>query len=141
MKITFFQGNVETHIHPSRSPVVKTKPLILLVEDAPLLQFLHQEFLKPIACDVVSTKAEALFKASSHRYDLILMDLGLPDTNGIEVIQQLRKETQNQKTPVVILTTQTLDFFSKRKLNPVAQVICKPVNCQTLKKLVSQFIK
>jgi len=137
MKVTFFQGNVETHLHPSRNLAVKTKPPILLVEDIPLLQSLHQEFLKPIVCDIAATGAEALFMASSHRYDLILMDLGLPDISGLEVIQQLRKDPQNQKTPIVILTAQTLDFFPEQ----VTQVIHKPVNRQTLKQLVVQFIK
>jgi len=137
MKITFFQGNVETPLHPSRNLAVKTQPPILLVEDTPLLQFLHQEFLKPIACDVVATGAEALFMASSHRYDLILMDLGLPDISGLEVIQQLRQDIKNQKTPIVILTAQTLDFLPAQ----VTQVIYKPVNHQTLKRLVLQFIK
>jgi len=137
MKVTFFQGNVQTDSSVSRDLAAKTRPPILLVEDTPLLQFLHQEFLKPITCDVVATGAEALFMASRYRYDLILMDLGLPDISGLEVIQQLRQDIKNQKTPIVILTAQTLDFLPEQ----VTQMLYKPVNHQTLKSLVLQFIK
>lgn len=142
MKVTFFQRNIKTPWLPTlKGLAVKAKSPILLVEDNPLLQSLHQIFLKPIACDVASTGAEALFMASRQRYDLILMDLGLPDISGIEVIQQLRAKSQNKKTAIIILTAQAPNFIPKNLLAQVVQVICKPVDRRTLKNLALHFIK
>lgn len=77
---------------------------ILLVED----EFSIQEFLKPaleetgyqvdLAAD--GKQAEALGLAGN--YDAIIMDLGLPDAEGLDVISRLR--VQGQQAPVLILS-------------------------------------
>jgi CheY-like chemotaxis protein len=137
MTTTFFQRNTST-AYPS-GPIVKTKAPILLVEDIPIIQFLHQEFLKPMVCDVAVTGIEALTMASQQCYKLILLDLGLPDINGIEVMQRLRVESQNQKTPIVILTAHGGEFLPKHLLSQVEQVIYKPVNRLALFRLALEF--
>jgi len=48
-----------------------------------------------------ATGQEALMQVSSYKPDVIILDLGLPDMDGLEVIQSLRKWT---KTPIIILS-------------------------------------
>ena len=53
------------------------------------------------------TGADVLRTVSELDPDVILLDLGLPDIDGIEVTQRLRRSTQ---TPIIILSARTADF-------------------------------
>ena len=76
---------------------------ILLVDDdvsiqravAPLLRSRGYEV------DVVGTGAEAASAAVDHAPDLVVLDLGLPDLEGVEVCRRIRKQS---KMPIVILS-------------------------------------
>lgn len=58
--------------------------------------------------DAVSTGADAVHSAQSYLYDAIILDLGLPDMDGLEVLDSLKRV--NADTPVIICTARdTLD--------------------------------
>jgi carbon storage regulator CsrA len=78
---------------------------ILLVEDTPILQEVHRTFLEKLGytVDIADTGKKAL-KMSQNHYDLILMDLGLPDTSGIEVIKAIRRRRKLGNVPILVLT-------------------------------------
>lgn len=77
---------------------------VLLVEDNLLtvkgLRFLleHEGFEVEVATNAAST----FERISSHLYDIILLDVGLPDKNGFEVADKLKQFTKD--TPVIFLT-------------------------------------
>ena len=48
--------------------------------------------------------AEALKLTAEHAYDLILLDLLMPGTGGIEVLTRIREASANRKTPVIIVS-------------------------------------
>jgi DNA-binding response OmpR family regulator len=76
---------------------------LLVVEDSPdLLVTLTEALQEHYAVDAVSTGKEALYLAGVNNYDVIVMDIGLPDTDGITVCRQLRD--QGLKMPILILT-------------------------------------
>lgn len=81
---------------------------VLVVEDDPGLQKFLISCLKKQGYLVVptSTGAEALRLAHSHNPDLVLLDLGLPDMDGLEVLKGLRAWSQ---TPIVILSARNLE--------------------------------
>jgi len=54
--------------------------------------------------DVAATGAEALEHAARHPPDLVILDLGLPDLEGVEVIQGLRGWTA---APIIVLSGRT----------------------------------
>lgn len=71
---------------------------ILIVEDdRALAQVLEHELQRAYATRVVHTGHDALVLAAAEPFDLVLLDLGLPDMDGIEVAEQL------QATPAKIL--------------------------------------
>lgn len=80
---------------------------VLLVEDLPLAAKIARFILGDLSCDVdVATNgAEALIKAQSSRYDLIFMDVGLPDATGFEVTSRIRKA--GVSVPIYALTAHT----------------------------------
>lgn len=82
---------------------------ILLVEDEPINQKVVQLMLDNIGCryDSASTGNSALALAKENAYDLILMDIQLPDINGIEVTKQLR--SLGITTPIVATTAYSFE--------------------------------
>jgi DNA-binding response OmpR family regulator len=54
------------------------------------------------AVSVERSGEAAFFRASTDAFDLILMDLGLPDRDGLEIISALRRNTV--RTPIIVLT-------------------------------------
>jgi two-component system OmpR family response regulator len=85
---------------------------LLVVDDEPTLAELLAATLRFAGFDVTSaaTGAEALSAADSHRPDLVLLDVMLPDIDGFEVLRQLRERTpppggvRTGHLPVLFLT-------------------------------------
>ncbi len=77
---------------------------VLLVEDDSALTASLKKELKPagFAVDVVENGLDAEFMGEEEPYDAIILDLGLPDKPGLEVLKAWR--AKNIKTPVIILT-------------------------------------
>lgn len=69
-----------------------TEKSILIVEDEPMLREAFALMLQGAGYTVygAGTGAEALELASAHKPALVLLDLGLPDVNGLEVARQLK---------------------------------------------------
>ena len=88
---------------------------ILLVEDDRKLSSVINKFLskQSYVCDRAYSAESALRKASiAQAYDLILMDILLPDGNGVDVLRNIRM--QNIQTPVIMLSSKkdTVDKIS-----------------------------
>jgi two-component system response regulator PhoP len=77
---------------------------LLVVEDASLLQQQLQRTLEGAGyvVDVASDGRTGLYQAVEYDYDAAIIDLGLPEIDGIEVIRQMREKGRHY--PVLILT-------------------------------------
>ncbi len=80
------------------------KPVILLIDDEQSIQFGYEKYLSKTGYDVhsVSTAAEARSALSIGRIDVVLLDLNLPDGNGIELIPEIRHN--NAEMALVVIT-------------------------------------
>lgn len=78
---------------------------LLLVEDHPALRdMIHAHLVRAgMAVDAVGTGKRALAAARVVGYDAVVLDLGLPDMDGLEILRALRGQTSHP-LPVVILT-------------------------------------
>lgn len=65
---------------------------ILIVEDDVSLSKSINDYLKMEGhiCEVAQNLRKALFKSADNRYDCIILDIGLPDGNGMDVIRELK---------------------------------------------------
>jgi two-component system KDP operon response regulator KdpE len=83
-------------------------PLILLIEDEPqMLRFLRASLSTHGYRIVETTTAEeGLAQAASRNPDVVLLDLGLPDMDGLEVMRRLREWT---RTPVIVISARGQD--------------------------------
>jgi DNA-binding response OmpR family regulator len=77
---------------------------LLLVEDNPPLAELVQEGLtrQGFAIDRCGSLKDAMAARAGASYDLVLLDLGLPDGDGMNLVRELRQG--NDSTPILILT-------------------------------------
>ena len=84
------------------------KPLILVVEDDPAIRSLITTTLK--AHDYRYLTAingeSAVLEASSHNPDIVLLDLGLPDIDGVEVIRRIRTWSN---LPIIVISARSED--------------------------------
>ena len=78
-------------------------PLILLVEDEPQLRRFLRPMLRAQNYRVVEaeTAREGVALAHSHNPDVVLLDLGLPDGDGVEVTRQIRAWSQ---VPIIVIS-------------------------------------
>lgn len=80
---------------------------VLIVEDHEILSRNLQTFLKIKNIDslIESDGKQALYEASINNYDLIILDINLPEINGDDICIQLREKWVN--TPILMLTSRS----------------------------------
>lgn len=81
---------------------------LLIVEDDDIARFMETKIVQDYKCEVdsVGNGTLALIKISEKRYDLVLMDIGLPDRDGLELTKKIRSsDGHNQHVPIIALTT------------------------------------
>lgn len=83
-------------------------PLILVVEDDAAVRSLISTALemRDYRFTAVSTGEAAVMEAASHNPDLVLLDLGLPDIDGVEVIGRLRSWAS---MPIIVISARSED--------------------------------
>lgn len=106
---------------------------ILIVEDSEDNQDIFVYFLKSVGAitDVVDNGASAVRKARENDYDLILMDIQLPQMDGLEATRRLRNEGFRQ--PIIALTAHASSQEKASSLESgCVGLITKPVSQDTL---------
>lgn len=78
---------------------------VLLIEDniqisANIVRYLS---MKDIACDSSQNGKDGLYKSFSHHYDVIILDINLPELNGLDVLKKIREKWDN--TQIIMLTS------------------------------------
>lgn len=106
---------------------------LLVAEDEMInLYYLEQLFLKKgISVDKAKNGIEVLEKFQKNNYDIAILDIGMPEMNGLECVKKLRD--QGVKIPVIALSGYTnekeIDNFYNSGFNCV---LSKPINVETL---------
>ncbi|HUX95800.1 MAG TPA: ATP-binding protein [Bacteroidales bacterium] len=117
---------------------------VLVVEDMVINQLLMKTLLDDFGFehDIVDNGKKAIEKMQNKSYDIILMDLQMPEMNGFEATRYLRKQ-MNSQVPIIALTADvtTVDL-EKCKAVGMNDYISKPVDERVLyRKMVELFKK
>jgi CheY-like chemotaxis protein len=91
---------------PGRSASVRTEPTIIVADDDRTTIMMVQSILRTwkINCLVAHNGKDALEQTKKIRPDALLLDVGMPDMDGFEVLAALRADPATRTTPVVMLT-------------------------------------
>jgi two-component system, OmpR family, KDP operon response regulator KdpE len=103
-----------------------TSPLILVVEDEAPMRSVLQLALRGQGYDVreAATGAQALMAIDHRVPDVIILDLGLPDMDGVDVARQIR---ENHRVPIIVLSARSEEQQQIRALDAGANdYITKP---------------
>lgn len=125
------------------SRVPSLRPRILVVEDNRIAQRVVRHILSrgPYEVECVTSGQEALRAASEQPYDLILMDLQIPDMDGLETTVEVRRLPGYATVPILALTANTTDDHRRLcRQHGMQGFIPKPVRSQELLDAVSRFL-
>ncbi|CAN5219364.1 hypothetical protein BH10PSE19_BH10PSE19_02930 [soil metagenome] len=113
---------------------------LLLVEDETIIQIVMKAMLEKLDCkfDLAKTGKEAIEKANATKYNLILMDIGLPDMRGTEVARDIKGSMMNKDTAIIAVTGFSIsDVETECKAAGIIAVYNKPVDLNKLKIIVN----
>lgn len=108
------------------------KPLILVVEDDPPVRNLITTTLKTNDYRYLSAAngETAIMEASSHNPDIVLLDLGLPDMDGVRVIEKIRSWSN---LPIIVISARSEDADKIEALDAGADdYLIKPFSVEEL---------
>jgi DNA-binding response OmpR family regulator len=78
---------------------------ILVVDDDEALRNLYEEAFSKEGFSVLTAhNGKTAIEVSHQKPDLILLDVGLPDMNGVDILSFLKADEQTKEIPVIILT-------------------------------------
>ena len=113
----------------------ETSHKVMIVDDEELVAQYHAEILRHAGMDVIyiTNPLQSLQRAVEFQPDLVILDMHMPDINGMELATLLREEDQFLALPIIFVTadTSTVLHNSLESLG-VNGVLTKPVNIQQL---------
>jgi len=116
---------------------------ILVVDDNPINQkFVQLSLRNSHVIETANDGEEAVMKATSNNYDLIIMDLWMPIMDGAEATLRIRQldRQHNRQTPILVFTTSNMENDRDRCLQYGAnEYLVKPVRAATLMEKVAYF--
>lgn len=115
------------------------KPQLLVVDDNPTNLAFIQMLLKqqPITLTTASCAQQALQLCAGKQFDVILLDIQLPDMHGTEVARLLRQMTAYQLTPILAFTAHALaEEVASFKAAGMNDVIFKPLEVNKLQQIL-----
>jgi DNA-binding response OmpR family regulator len=108
----------------------------LIVEDDPAIGKLVQKLLsrQQIDVEIARDGRTALEKLRNSRFTVVVLDLMVPEVNGFELIEFLKRE--NVKTPVAVVSAVSQQALTQLDLDVVKLVISKPFDVDEFTKAI-----
>lgn len=126
------------------NPVQFKNPSILVIEDHEMTATVTKLMLMELGCavDVAQDAVSALHCIEQRTYALVLMDLGLPDSNGFLLSEEILKKTAHKKCPVIIALTAHKEEGGETRCNAsgIKDIFQKPLLKSTAIKMLNTYL-
>ncbi len=118
---------------------------VLVVDDTPMNHVVIRELLKHTLLQIESARSgqECLEKQHSKKYDLILLDYRMPNMDGIETLQAMKKDetSVNKDTPVIVLTANAISGARESFIREgFDDYLSKPIESDKLEETLVKYL-
>lgn len=139
------QGRVSSDVEGEKPTTAQKEPRIqvLLVEDNAINQRIASLMLAKQGCEVVvaSNGYEALEKLESASFDLVFMDVQMPEMDGFEATRRIRADARWQAMPIIAMTAYAMKGDRERCLEAgMNDYVTKPVKGEELAAALQRWI-
>lgn len=140
-------GSKAKHLKPVEKEIIQHVPSnklkMLLVEDNNVNQMVATRMLQRIGyiADIASNGKEAIDALDNISYDLVFMDISMPEMDGLTACSIIRANKELKKQPVIIAMTANAMHGDRENYLKVGMndYISKPVNIDDLKKIIDKW--
>lgn len=115
---------------------------VLVVDDSKLNLKVAENVLKnfKVSTETVTSGLECLSCVKSKKYDIIFMDIMMPNMSGVEVLKKLREEKVN--IPVIALTADAIEGQEEKYISEGFDgYLSKPIDKTKLKVILNKYLK
>ena len=116
---------------------------ILLVDDHRMNQVVAEDMLKTIGLEVAiaDNGRQAVERALTEHFDLVLMDLQMPDMDGYEATRTIRKQAHLEAMPILAMTAHVMSSVHERCMAAgMDGHVDKPVDLEHLYRILEQWL-
>lgn len=117
---------------------------VLVIEDLAFAQLAAYEILEELDCDttIVQTGAEALDEIIMETYDIVFMDLQLPDLSGFELITTIRLLERTTHLPIVAVTANYFENMAQIcKDKGFDDSLLKPLTVDSVRHMLEKYLR
>jgi len=129
---------------PSEENVSDCRARILIVEDNALAGRMVKQVFNKLNCvsDIVNSGKSAIQFFKKNHYDIVLMDIGLPEQDGFTITQAIRNLSSNKTSPAIVALTGHVSQEKRQQCLDVGmqEMVEKPITFAIAENLLQQFI-
>ena len=139
-------GPVESNTAPQEEGNVVDGMQILVAEDVQINQYLIKHFFNGLNCSLqfVDNGRKAVEEVTNHNFDLVLMDIQMPEMDGMEATKAIRAGADKKKAqiPVIALTANALKGADAKYLAAgMNNYLSKPYTKEKLLQVIRQTMQ
>jgi len=120
------------------------KKVVLLIEDEIDLVDLYTEILNEAGYDVLPSYDgdDGIYKAKNDNWDLLLLDIMLPERDGMAVLEEIQKVERGKQGPIILLTNLNSEDLIERayKLGADDYLIKSEISLDDIVSKVKQYL-
>jgi len=114
---------------------------VLVIDDSKLIHKMFEVMLRGFNLTHATDGQEGLQRLAEHAdIDLVLLDINMPKMNGLEFLEEMRRNTAFNEIPVVVVSTEGKEEDTERAMEAGADAyIKKPFQTDSILKVISEL--
>ncbi|GHG00029.1 ATP-binding hybrid sensor histidine kinase/response regulator [Thalassotalea marina] len=116
---------------------------VLLVEDNPINQQVAQEFLQDTNIQITCAENGliALDRIGKQKFDIVLMDIQMPEMDGLTATREIRHSLKNTELPIIAMTAHAMEGDVEKSIDAGMNYhLTKPIDPETLYQTLCRFL-